>query len=121
MRISDWSSDVCSSDLPGAGSHQDSFAAGEHQRYHPFDRGELHGLYSPRCRSDHCRTVAPFAIGRAAAGRLYGMLCRRGRITIRTPPCPLRSPSSEEHTPELQSLMRTPYAVSYLQKKNCTY
>src|SRR3546814_1226771 len=71
MRISDWSSDVCSSDLrgePGAG-------------------------------------VAPL-LGRRSgvrAGRRSG-----GRLARR----------SEEHTSELQSLMRISYAVFCLKKKN---
>src|SRR3546814_9401985 len=92
MRISDWSSDVCSSDLP------------------PFlhDRdGVLRRLFRDRgargrARPDRDPFVRPR--GAAAPDRLSrGELCRRAR--------------SEEHTSELQSLMRISYAVFCLKKK----
>src|SRR3546814_3072180 len=52
--------------------------------------------------------------GRRASGRRGG---RRGGPQV-TPPRPPRAPArSEEHTPELQSLMRISYAVFCLKKK----
>src|SRR3546814_8718590 len=84
MRISDWSSDVCSSDLrPPPASRYRSRA----RRLRPTPRT------GSRSRSNSCRS------------------CRY---------CPTsRSPHrSEEHTSELQSLMRISYAVFCLKKKN---
>src|SRR3546814_5246615 len=81
LRISDWSSDVCSSDLRGTEA-------------------------GPRRSS--CAAAAPRTARRAG---------RRGRRS----PAPTSSGSpasrSEEHTSELQSLMRISYAVFCLKKK----
>src|SRR3546814_10735418 len=74
MRISDWSSDVCSADLPGR------------------DRAPLPSPISPRRR----RTIT-------ARMQIAGCCSSRSR--------------SEEHTSELQSLMRKSYAVLCLKKK----
>src|SRR3546814_1919317 len=102
MRISDWSSDVCSSDLrPG---------------------GEACG---------HCRSC-----------RLFGARAQRDPVEVRPDgslahpdghsshpdlllvgyewklrPSPAKQRRSEEHTSELQSLMRNSYAVFCLKKK----
>src|SRR3546814_10632264 len=74
MRISDWSSDVCSSDLPAG--------------------------------------------GRVAAGCCWSgsRPWRGGRCAQRAPASP-HPRRSEEHTSELQSLMRISYAVFCLKKK----
>src|SRR3546814_5152020 len=100
MRISDWSSDVCSSDLEG---RSQSRLLQRHQRKeHESQDGNAHkgacGSRENRCRS---------------------LSCRRGYSTC---PCkPSVQPSrSEEHTSELQSLMRISYAVFCLTKKNKT-
>src|SRR3546814_2726594 len=89
MRISDWSSDVCSSDL-GAG-----FAGGA--AHHARAAVRISG------RGDHC----PAAGDRAArcADPDPGLFQRRTCLR------------SEEHTSELQSLMRISYAVLCLKKK----
>src|SRR3546814_7223313 len=119
MRISDWSSDVCSSDL------------------------------QPRLRAEFARVAAPLrAAARLRPGRAAGtaepdpqraprdrpadLHLRRGR---RRPPGARRTAGrrpawgasagadrpalrrSEEHTSELQSLMRISYAVVCLNKK----
>src|SRR3546814_3837868 len=107
MRISDWSSDVCSSDLPG-----DFVQA-------LMDLGA--GICTPR--SPACAICPVMADCRA-----------RGRADIeRLPVKPAkkakpqrhgvahwieRDGRSEEHTSELQSLMRISYAVFCLKKKN---
>src|SRR3546814_8080110 len=98
MRISDWSSDVCSSDLCSGGR---LFKRGNQQnRKCPlFSRY----LISPRARrmANHLRTLA---------------LCS-SNVSANTCP-PLQSATrSEEHTSELQSLMRISYAVFCLKKK----
>src|SRR3546814_4908599 len=116
MRISDWSSDVCSSDLvTGTGFEQP--------------------LPSPRLRSRHPGRQLLGGLGAAARprdaaaggrGRLRGGGDRRrlhrpdrcaqpgGGARRRRDGAGCRS---EEHTSELQSLMRISYAVFCLKKK----
>src|SRR3546814_4598198 len=92
MRISDWSSDVCSSDLNGASEVGGLFL-------HPAARAGGLGLLLARSR------YLFIARHRARFGdRILAEL--RGR--------------SEEHTSELQSLMRISYAVFCLKKKQKT-
>src|SRR3546814_3829687 len=96
MRISDWSSDVCSSDLvePGAGEVQvqhgvvAAVAAPVDPRVVFVEHVELDGAQR-RLRLGHQPPQAAEATG------------------VR----------SEEHTSELQSLMRISYAVFCLKKK----
>src|SRR3546814_10506214 len=105
MRISDWSSDVCSSDLHAArprGGGIDAVEIGERR----LGGGEaLRGL-------EHRQ--------RAGRGRL-GL--GRGPAVARTHQAQLGEAAiqhgarSEEHTSELQSLMRISYAVFCLKKK----
>src|SRR3546814_2026169 len=55
--------------------------------------------------------------GRGAHGRVHSVLaapCNLDRVPKRVTPCPNRS---EEHTSELQSLMRISYAVFCLKKQ----
>src|SRR3546814_1607713 len=91
MRISDWSSDVCSSDL-GAADHP-------RQRDDQADAGRRH------TGADHDRDRAV----RRASGRTF--LSRHLSF-------PEGHQRSEEHTSELQSLMRISYAVFCLKKNN---
>src|SRR3546814_6643410 len=117
MRISDWSSDVCSSDLrtrPCQGIGQ--------LRPEPPPRPAVEAVVDRRRWSIVCRTVAP-----PAAGFQYMKDARNHPPVIdpsRTRLVPGqvrldRQPSfrSEEHTSELQSLMRISYAVFCLKKK----
>src|SRR3546814_7347988 len=92
LRISDWSSDVCSSDLA--------------------DDGLLTRMGKLR---------------REAIAERYGALVEamyEGRSQVSLEPGPDHAPGaadaarSEEHTSELQSLMRISYAVFCLKKKN---
>src|SRR3546814_5216223 len=104
MRISDWSSDVCSSDLRRAvACLAAASGAGEGGRLHRHPRPALLGRRARRERAGAC------------PGALRGDLRRlprqegghnRGRLA-----------RSEEHTSELQSLMRISYAVFCLKKK----
>src|SRR3546814_2707547 len=91
MRISDWSSDVCSSDL--AGSHLRPFAEQEDPRTRPQDGAQRQGEGRQARRSRHARA--------------QGCQDQGAR----------RQARSEEHTSELQSLMRISYAVFCLKKK----
>src|SRR3546814_5768944 len=102
MRISDWSSDVCSSDLHKrarlwrAGAADCRVASGP-------DRRTLGGPpYRPqRRRPRSSRRVGATSGGDRAHRLLSSIHARR----------------SEEHTSELQSLMRISYAVFCLKKK----
>src|SRR3546814_4480264 len=91
MRISDWSSDVCSSDLLH-GSQPDVFVV-----CHDPARKVILGMES-------------FAL--PSIEEVIDLTIRLGS---RTNPAIRRS---EEHTSELQSLMRISYAVFCLKKKN---
>src|SRR3546814_2198697 len=96
MRISDWSSDVCSSDL---------------LRDHSVDDVEGHPLGG---RPDQTQQIAT-----AFLNHLIGemdMLRTRVDVTIDALHQPVME-RSEEHTSELQSLMRISYAVFCLKKK----
>src|SRR3546814_9374177 len=95
MRISDWSSDVCSSDLRTAARRL---------------RGALRGcpanpMARPGCCCGPKRRCA--TIWRKSRRHGRGWRGCWGRKTCR----------SEEHTSELQSLMRISYAVFCLKKK----
>src|SRR3546814_3172781 len=104
MRISDWSSDVCSSDLR-------QFRSRDHPAHHRRpcadvpDRAEavrLHGVDARASAEDE-----------GASGQVQGR---------QAPPAAgdaeALSGRSEEHTSELQSLMRISYAVFCLKKTN---
>src|SRR3546814_1948530 len=110
MRIRDWSSDVCSSDLlacpllvaielhrelPDLGDGRDAIA---------LVQGELWcaGALAPRQRRAWHETVRKVGV---IGGDSFRQPLERGK-------------RSEEHTSELQSLMRISYAVFCLKKKN---
>src|SRR3546814_3578831 len=98
MRISDWSSDVCSSDL------------GSRCRM----------AWLMRILPDSVRIGANKAMMRRGRPRRFANWQWRGRRNTQMIPVGglLASIRSEEHTSELQSLMRTSYAVFCLKKKN---
>src|SRR3546814_4789112 len=92
MRISDWSSDVCSSDLRTRPAGWSGLAS----TWHPPSRRSFSRVHQDKSGAKHCWHSAflPCAgYGARSAGR------------------------SEEHTSELQSLMRISYAVFCLKKK----
>src|SRR3546814_7368510 len=111
MRISDWSSDVCSSDLVSAhrpGPAQNAVAAPDDGRRTVSAAGRRDGGDAADRRGGSDRGDLPAAPwGRPCRHRLAGADPRRGG----------RDPRSEEHTSELQSLMRISYAVFCLKKK----
>src|SRR3546814_4678946 len=103
MRISDWSSDVCSSDLLDLRKLK---AAGPIQRF----LGTHHRLVEIGRRVQDVRR------------KIVGVLCEVARRAAHSLVCPSpRSPRSEEHTSELQPLMRTSHAVLCLKKNTHTF
>src|SRR3546814_4759462 len=108
MRISDWSSDVCSSDLQHAAR-----VGGETRR----DRAMwLHTVIScDQSAAMATRSSLPFGL-RGNASR-HAILCGCMKLGSERRRC-AASARSEEHTSELQSLMRSSYAVFCLKKKN---
>src|SRR3546814_5726045 len=115
MRISDWSSDVCSSDLPVV------FVGPQHALL-PLRTGQLDEVQAvssrgrDRALERRIVDIIEHSFGLRAeldrpaaidAGRRRGIRQRNVRI----------AESSEEHTSELQSLMRISYAVFCLKKK----
>src|SRR3546814_9212151 len=99
MRISDWSSDVCSSDL-------------ERPTRPLRCRRSWHAWQSPR----------PWRTHRTTSSRPWTSMAAMPSSTTPGNPLPAgtsgSSTRSEEHTSELQSLMRISYAVFCLKKKN---
>src|SRR3546814_8727612 len=109
LRISDCSSDVCSSDLTAETQQpvgQPAEARWHPQRPHPpAQRRFGHLLRRRPARIGGAQARGPAAADADGGARPYR---RRARTSA-----PLRS---EEHTSELQSLMRTSYAVFCLKK-----
>src|SRR3546814_8643084 len=126
MRISDWSSDVCSSDL----WHGPADYPG------PPARPRLKPFQTRRCRQMAEEGQAP-AFPCSPSGPTYGAALLQSRLQARSlrhkadrrarPVSPEVQPvsvhwhRSEEHTSELQSLMRISYAVFCLKKKKNTH
>src|SRR3546814_8714509 len=110
MRISDWSSDVCSSDLKvDQGSHH---CQGRGQSARNNQRRACRAQARRRRRGNYCRKRLP------VVRWLLCLRCHGGKSCSRPWPSasrPLRR--SEEHTSELQSQMRIAYAVFRVQKK----
>src|SRR3546814_1214570 len=102
MRISDWSSDVCSSDLEELIFEAGNQIAGTDDNGHPLARTTFKGLAIDLADEVHDDLVAVLGF----------MPFRRGFVAL------LLRRRSEEHTSELQSLMRISYAVFCLKKKN---
>src|SRR3546814_4050788 len=108
MRISDWSSDVCSSDL--------AFVAKRGPRYDNHDprgwlakQGDPHARRANAAHLNAFEAFAPFAAGvlmEQAAGVDPTLVATQALI------------STDEHTSELLSLMRVSYAVFCSDHKN---
>src|SRR3546814_7556428 len=123
MRISDWSSDVCSSDLAAAppligGDDDAAVAIGDPSRqrlrrkaaeHHRMDRPEAgagehgEGGFGDHRQVERHPVPAPHASALQHIGEAAHLF--------------MQLPRSEEHTSELQSLMRISYAVFCLKKK----
>src|SRR3546814_2332055 len=118
MRISDWSSDVCSSDLEGrpqsAGADDEDLRSGEHLL---SEQPDLRQDGLPRIIFANLSLRIQSAASADSRIRCFNERRPEARlgasVRIRVSPAPERS---EEHTSELQSLMRNSYAVFSLQK-----
>src|SRR3546814_7483809 len=123
MRISDWSSDVCSSDLRYIGQHPQLWKAllqgGDYAGHQALRVGRFDAVGCFKAGVDHreqsndrnAQRHAFFGrlqqrVGRIADHAGHG---RNGLLYALT--------KSEEHTSELQSLMRISYAVFFLKTK----
>src|SRR3546814_2630743 len=94
MRISDWSSDVCSSDLI---------------------LGRMGGAYLRHDGAEHILCFAPTRSGKGVGLVVPTLLTWPGSCIVHDIKGENRS---EEHTSELQSLMRISYAVFCLKQNN---
>src|SRR3546814_1334947 len=124
MRISDWSSDVCSSDLgqrttnAGKGRARRTLGGGAPVRPavagHPVPRRRRRRLTGAM----DARTGTAGLAGTGAHPHPLGH-DRRAADRVRTAAGRTAAPAarSEEHTSELQSLMRISYAVFCLKKQ----
>src|SRR3546814_1597936 len=118
MRISDWSSDVCSSDL----DRQAVGAAGLGHRTHRLRLPDAAGNVgiADRGADGDLAEGPPHALLEGGAAQVERQIETEGRRLDEADD--LRHPllelgRSEEHTSELQSLMRISYAVFCLKKK----
>src|SRR3546814_10568214 len=122
MRISDWSSDVCSSDLWSC-----QLAPENSLRRLTIQRASA---FTAKVTTKRMRPVAmstlmlkPYASGKVSA-MLAGIVLGFSEVNSRTVMMPVAertmATDSEEHTSELQSLMRISYAVFCLKKKRHT-
>src|SRR3546814_4729061 len=126
MRISDWSSDVCSSDLDGGckGTHfGQGFVDGDGTRgdYGSSDFLDING------NNPYPDTVNLLVGHLPGSARAYPsfVIPYRGGVAGENPGTDYSQPlnrknRSEEHTSELQSLMRISYAVFCLKNKKHT-
>src|SRR3546814_3056568 len=121
MRISDWSSDVCSSDLPEAAEALRNLIrldvavvilARPHEFAVPFERARDHVV-------DQAMLIFDAGFGEFAFEFTVEYFLKQilEAAVIGLQDGVLRS---EEHTSELQSLMRISYAVFCFKKKNTT-
>src|SRR3546814_1544849 len=121
MRISDWSSDVCSSDLAVAHHQADAVVRPQVQR-----RGRIQPEPGAACVLDQRGRFGITASGQPGHEMHAGLRI----LDLQAPVAACAQPvdqhaaallqRSEEHTSELQSLMRISYAVFCLKKKNIT-
>src|SRR3546814_9277936 len=121
MRISDWSSDVCSSDLAAIACRDQRVAhhpvtadaldrrAGEHL-------AEIRIVERQQIGETRRRQLGTRGEGEVGTRRRRELVPRADRAAI----VAAVDARSEEHTSELQSLMRISYAVFCLKKKKET-
>src|SRR3546814_6912322 len=121
MRISDWSSDVCSSDLLASGHGREAVAVDTQVACHNREKIAWLGIgivpLRPMAPTVQIAAAHWIAIGKQH--REGGLVCFHPNAVDAQYIRPVRE-RSEEHTSELQSLMRISYAVFCLKKNNNT-
>src|SRR3546814_7252507 len=110
MRISDWSSDVCSSDLSERKAQTDL-----KQRSLGFTEAIFHVLVPEVQLAAAGLTIGVIGGQIDALRHLHG--CTGAELPCEANRAVILAQRSEEHTSELQSLMRISYAVFCLKKK----
>src|SRR3546814_6837457 len=117
MRISDWSSDVCSSDLSRDAASSDQQASWPQVGLLVFS------WLCRRSRRNRSKSISPMLNGKSASRPGSMRCCVKRRLNAPSPVLLTRnivrvysSVRSEEHTSELQSLMRISYAVICMNK-----
>src|SRR3546814_2716191 len=122
MRISDWSSDVCSSDLLAAGYRGYSGNPGKPSE--PGLTADARSLLDWAAAEGYGRERLVYygeSLGTAVAVKIASER-PPSALVLEAPPSSIADVAqahyrSEEHTSELQSLMRISYAVFCLKKK----
>src|SRR3546814_2999569 len=111
MRISDWSSDVCSSDLrcaiPELAKGRNIRKQQRASRHRRFQHGEPERFVQRR-GNENARALPPSG---------HGSLPQNAQMLDLAQNDTFAAGRSEEHTSEIQSLMRTTYVVFCLKKK----
>src|SRR3546814_5518011 len=110
MRISDWSSDVCSSDLEQCGSNNYAGHRG-HKKPLPVTRVFMVVAVKSICEFSRIGLIAD-PVKNVAVGDVFEECPEKQGSREKQGNC-----RSDEHTSELQSLMRLSYAVFCYQKK----
>src|SRR3546814_9102076 len=106
MRISDWSSDVCSSDLLLAGV-----------AYAPTISGDLNKTFVSKFKAAYNEDPGKYSMSGYNTIHIIADAIKRAGAAE---PANIREARSDEHTSELQSLMRISYAVFCLTTKKPT-
>src|SRR3546814_6277097 len=124
MRISDWSSDVCSSDLRGHSRTNFkatglSIAVEQLRGQRVGERDQRHVGPLAKRHANRQRPIGGQVAGKAVGNRLAEFLVL-DLLHVFVAVLGLLVLRSEEHTSELQSLMRISYAVFCLKKNNTT-
>src|SRR3546814_2876745 len=124
MSISDWSSDVCSSDLNDGivlGKKSGKFLTFDGNEHciveAPTRSGKGVGIVIPNLLSWQ-ESVVVLDVKRENWEATAGFRQKYGQAVYLFNPTDPEGRRSEEHTSELQSLMRISYAVFCLKKKN---
>src|SRR3546814_7291089 len=117
MRISDWSSDVCSSDLHLRSDDRNAVRDRREAVVRQLD-DEFAGLRGLRNGGVE-RLLAVFGVELEEVGRGLdgGIALQRGGRVLEAQGLYRRQDRSEEHTSALQSLMRISYSVFCLKQK----
>src|SRR3546814_6843730 len=129
MRISDWSSDVCSSDLLPLYGFDPADLTFDRTRRPPGQNGAFHGIdvagaagrkaakFPVHCLFEPFVELAHF-VAVEQRDEPHGLLRHRAKFTCLRIEMVEEPGRSEENPSELQSLMRLSYAVCCLQQIN---